>query len=126
MKPRELANLGVPRGEAMKIAGEACAAAAESGLYKTAIRQTIAELVANPEAYAGDPHFGLLSAAIVGAKPNFAGCQAPSCKRRCNSGHNCGQNPQHQGEPGPFFRSHLGHGFGRLVVRAEDRRFAAS
>jgi hypothetical protein len=38
MKPRELANLGVPRGEAMKVAGEACAAAAAAGLDKTAIR----------------------------------------------------------------------------------------
>ena len=32
MKPRELANLGVPRCEAMKVAGAACAAAAEAGL----------------------------------------------------------------------------------------------
>ena len=38
MKPRELANLGVPRGEAMKVAGEACAAAAKAGLDKAAIR----------------------------------------------------------------------------------------
>jgi tRNA-splicing ligase RtcB len=68
MKPRELANLGVPRGEAMKVAGAACAAAAEAGLDKAAIRETIAALVAAPEAYAADPHFGALSTAIVGAK----------------------------------------------------------
>jgi tRNA-splicing ligase RtcB len=68
MKPRELANLGVPRGEAMKIAGAACAAAAEAGLDKTAIRAAIAALVADPSVYAADPHFAALSAAIVGAK----------------------------------------------------------
>ena len=68
MKPRELANLGVPRGEAMKIAGVACAAAAEAGLDKAAIRAAIEALVADPGAYAADPHFAALSAAIIGAK----------------------------------------------------------
>lgn len=68
MKPRELANLGVPRGEAMKVAGAACAAAAEVGLDKAAIREAIAALVADPKAYAADPHFAALSAAILSAK----------------------------------------------------------
>ena len=68
MKPRELANLGVPRGEAMKVAGEACGAAAKAGLDKAAIRQAIAALVADPEAYAADPHFAALAAAIAGPK----------------------------------------------------------
>jgi tRNA-splicing ligase RtcB (3'-phosphate/5'-hydroxy nucleic acid ligase) len=68
MKPRELSNLGVPRGEAMKVAGEACAAAAEAGLDKAAIREAIAALVADPKAYAADPHYGSLAAAVSGVK----------------------------------------------------------
>ena len=52
----------------MKVAGEACAAAAEAGLDKAAIREAIAALVADPKAYAADPHFGPLSIAIAGAK----------------------------------------------------------
>ena len=68
MKPRELANLGIPRGDAMKVAGAACAAAAKAGLEKESIRETIAALVTDPEAYAADPHFGALSSAIAGHK----------------------------------------------------------
>jgi tRNA-splicing ligase RtcB len=68
MKPRELANLGVPKGDALKIAGAACAAAAEAGLDKAAIRQAIAALVADPSAYAADATFGALSIAIAGAR----------------------------------------------------------
>ena len=68
MKTRELANLGVPRGDAMKVAGAACAAAAEAGLDKTAIREAIAALVADPGAFAAHPQFAALSAAILGVK----------------------------------------------------------
>src|SRR5512140_3419600 len=68
MKPRELANLGVPRGEALKVAVEACGAAAKAGLDKDAIRQAVAALVADPEAFSADPHFAALAAAIAGTK----------------------------------------------------------
>jgi tRNA-splicing ligase RtcB len=68
MKPRELANLGVPRGEAMKIAGVACAAAAAAGLDKTAIREAIAALVADPTAYTEHPQFRPLATAVAEAK----------------------------------------------------------
>jgi len=52
----------------MKVAGVACAAAAAAGLDKAAIRETIAALVADPKAYAVDPHFGALADAIAGVK----------------------------------------------------------
>ncbi len=68
MKPRELNNLGVPRGETMKVAGAACAAAARGGLDKKTIRETIAAMVTDPTAYADDPHFGELAGAIAGVK----------------------------------------------------------
>lgn len=68
MKPRELANLGVPRGEAMKIAAAACAAAAGAGLDRSAIRAAIAALAADPAAYADHPQFGALAGAITGVK----------------------------------------------------------
>ncbi len=68
MKPRELANLGVPRGDVMKIAGAACAAAAGAGLDRATIRASIASLIVDPEAYAADPYFGVLSAAILETK----------------------------------------------------------
>ena len=68
MKPRELSNLGVPRGEAMKAACAACADAAAAGLRKPAIRDIIAALVAEPEAYESDPYFGPLSEAMTAAK----------------------------------------------------------
>ena len=68
MKPRELADLGVPRGEAMKVAGAACAATAAAGLDKAAIRKAVAELVADLKAYVADPHFGALANAIAGVK----------------------------------------------------------
>lgn len=68
MKPRELSNLGVPRGETMKIAVAACASAAAAGLDHDAIRDAIAGLVADPLSSANDPHFGPLATAISGVQ----------------------------------------------------------
>lgn len=68
MKTRELGNLGIPRGEAMKIAVAACSAAAEAGLDRSAIREIIGALVNTPEAYAAHPQFGKLAAAVAATK----------------------------------------------------------
>ncbi len=67
-KTRELCNLGIPRGETLKIAVAACTAAAESGLDRSAIREIIGVLINNPGAYAGHPQFGKLAAAVAAAK----------------------------------------------------------
>lgn len=57
MKARELANLGVPKGPAMKLAVEVCMSAAKSaaGVDKAALRQTVVSLLADPAAYPADP-----------------------------------------------------------------------
>ncbi len=78
MKARELANLGVPRGEAMKLAVEACMSAAkaqalrpgsgQAGINKATLRETVQALLADPQAYAAEPVWGPLAAAIGRAK----------------------------------------------------------
>ena len=62
MKTRELQNLGVPRGEAMR-AAQRCAAAA--GLDHQTLRTRIRAVVASPGAYEADPVFGELARALV-------------------------------------------------------------
>ncbi|MCG3179110.1 MAG: hypothetical protein BIFFINMI_01441 [Phycisphaerae bacterium] len=64
MKPRELANLGVPRGDAMKIAGECVRSAAAAGMDKAAIRAAVGRAVGDPAAHRDDAHFGPLAAAV--------------------------------------------------------------
>ncbi|MBL8757649.1 MAG: RtcB family protein [Phycisphaerae bacterium] len=62
MKPRELQNLGVPRGEAMRLATAACAAGAQAGLNQQALRTALARVLADPPAHLADPVFGPLAA----------------------------------------------------------------
>jgi tRNA-splicing ligase RtcB len=70
MKARELANLGVPKGDAMRLAVEACISAAKAapGVNKEALRTTVTALLADPAAYAADPVWSALAAAIGGVK----------------------------------------------------------
>ena len=67
MKPRELANLGVPRGAAMKVAIQCVIDADRAGSDKDAIRSAIQSVVADPAAHQSDPRFGPLAMAIIGA-----------------------------------------------------------
>jgi tRNA-splicing ligase RtcB (3'-phosphate/5'-hydroxy nucleic acid ligase) len=69
MKPRELDNLGVPRGEAMKLAQMLCARAAAKGVRKDDLRSRIAAILASPAARLDDPHFGELAALLCAAPP---------------------------------------------------------
>ena len=64
MKARELTNLGIPSGEAMKAALAAIAPARASGLDVPAIRKRIARLVEDPGAWLEDPVFGDLARAL--------------------------------------------------------------
>lgn len=66
MKTRELQNLGVPRGEAMR-AAQRCAAAA--GLDHQTLRARIGEVVKSPGAYEADPVFGELARALAAEAP---------------------------------------------------------
>ncbi|GMU93473.1 MAG: RNA-splicing ligase RtcB [Candidatus Hydrogenedentota bacterium] len=65
MKTRELANLGVPRGEPMRYAKDALAAAADSGFGKQDMRVVVRALLENPAAYTADPIWGLFAKAML-------------------------------------------------------------
>ncbi len=71
MKPRELENLGIPRGPAMLAAQRALAAAARSGIDKPRLRELLRAAIASPGDHADDPHFGPLARALLdtGAPP---------------------------------------------------------
>lgn len=61
MKGRELQNLGIPAGEAVKLAQTLTGRAANAGLKRDEMRETLQALVAEPSAYQNDPHFGELA-----------------------------------------------------------------
>src|SRR5262245_59059587 len=61
MKAREIANLGVPRGEATRAARDGVGAARRAGLSPREIRVRLREVVADPSAHEADPAFGLLA-----------------------------------------------------------------
>ncbi|NUM56144.1 MAG: RtcB family protein [Candidatus Hydrogenedentes bacterium] len=65
MKSRELANLGIPRGEPMQIAKAAIAAAAQAGFGKQDLRKIVRELADNPRAYTSHETFGELANALL-------------------------------------------------------------
>ena len=69
MKARELANLGIPGGEALRLAVRACARAAESGLDRDAIRAAISGVIENPSGYLQDPVFDRLAAELAEKPP---------------------------------------------------------
>ena len=62
MKSRELANLGIPKGQTMTIARQAVkeyAKDAKGKFSRDNLRKSIQSLVANPEDFIEDAHFGL-------------------------------------------------------------------
>lgn len=61
MKPRELSNLGVPRGDAMKLATSLCAQAARAGMPRADLRDRITAVVREPNEHTNDAHFGELA-----------------------------------------------------------------
>ncbi|MEJ2199678.1 MAG: RtcB family protein [Desulfuromonadaceae bacterium] len=85
MKTRELLNLGIPRGPLLKTAQIATAAAAAAGQNKRAIRASMLELMAQPQAYLNHMQFGELAAALretLDVRARFDGRQdaAPFCR----------------------------------------------
>lgn len=71
MKARELANLGIPQGEPLKLAVKSCARAAEAGLSREALRAAIGGVIANPSGYLSDPIFERLAGALVARPPTI-------------------------------------------------------
>jgi tRNA-splicing ligase RtcB len=68
MKARELQNLGFPRGEAVQRAIQASAQAATAGLDRTVIRNAMAALAKDPEAFRAHPIFGAVATALLAAQ----------------------------------------------------------
>ena len=54
MKPTELRQLGIPAGEAIRIAGEALGRARQQGIGKREVPAILRALVQNPDAYHAD------------------------------------------------------------------------
>jgi tRNA-splicing ligase RtcB len=68
MKTRELSNLGIPRGEVMKIAQKAVneyAKSAKGSIDRNGMRQVVLNLVNNPEDFVQDAHLGELAKLLL-------------------------------------------------------------
>jgi tRNA-splicing ligase RtcB len=68
MKASELKNLGV-RGSALAVATDVLRAAADARMSKPQIRERVRAVIADPAAYAADPLFGPLAAALSAPEP---------------------------------------------------------
>jgi tRNA-splicing ligase RtcB len=81
MNARKFARLGVPQGEAMRLAGTAVRDARAFGIPKRDIPQLITAVVENPADYLQDDLFGDLAAAILAheeAQPTFKPRKEPA------------------------------------------------
>lgn len=75
MKARELINLGVSKGPALKVALEAVGEASKSGLSVQSIRVTVRAVVGRPGEYVNDPHFGRLASELTMASAAGGGIE---------------------------------------------------
>jgi tRNA-splicing ligase RtcB len=82
MKARELENLGIPRGEALRLAVKSCARAAQAGLSKDALRAAMKGVIENPSGYLADPIFDRLASELLAKPPTtFIERDAPAPSR---------------------------------------------
>jgi len=65
MKSAELLKLGVPRGECVRLAGEAVKAARAAGLSAAEVAARLGAVAAEPSAHSADPLFGALAARLL-------------------------------------------------------------
>lgn len=66
MKSADLVKLGIPKGPQMKVAVNAVAKAARSGLYsKEELHERIQDMVAEPSKFTGDPLWGELALELI-------------------------------------------------------------
>lgn len=74
MKRKEWIKLGLNRKELLDLAIQSTISAARDGIKKNALRHLASSLVANPKAFSGHPHFGILAkklAALHESEPSF-------------------------------------------------------
>lgn len=69
MKGRELQNMGIPKGDKVRLGLRLVGEAAVAGLDKASIRAQLKEVVEQPEAHTADPHFGELAQALLDKDP---------------------------------------------------------
>ena len=65
MKPRELQNLGIPKGKTMTLTVRLIAEAMRAGLSKSELRPTLVRIIASPSHHLDDPDFGSLARALL-------------------------------------------------------------
>lgn len=88
MKARELQNLGIPRGEPVRLALEAIGTVMKTGMTRDAVRTAIRDLAGKPEDHLNDPVFGPLAACLVkttAARARFEQRAEPAPYRRWGS-----------------------------------------
>ncbi|MCD6389944.1 MAG: RtcB family protein [Desulfobulbaceae bacterium] len=84
MKIRELMNLGIPRGETMRLAKDTIARIAKTSkgkMGKGALRETIRRIVESPNEFTKDENFGQLAASLLAtqkARARYEHRQAPA------------------------------------------------
>src|SRR5688572_32184805 len=76
MKPRELENLGIPRGEIMRLAVSLIAKAAWDAPSKGQLRQRVSEVIRHPDAHHHDAEFGELARALIAHRERPAATEA--------------------------------------------------
>ncbi|MCZ6834579.1 MAG: RtcB family protein [Planctomycetota bacterium] len=68
MKPRELQNLGIPKGELVKLAGRLIAQALQHGMPKAQTRDRLKPIIKTPGEFIDDHDFGELAKALIATK----------------------------------------------------------
>lgn len=68
MKSRELRNLGIPKGEPMRLAMEAIGQAMKAGMKREAVRTAIRAIAGRPQEHVHDAVFGPLASHLVRTK----------------------------------------------------------
>ena len=65
MKSRELQNLGIPKGEPIRLALEAIGEVMKNGMTRDAVRAAIQGIAEKPADHVNDPAFGRLAASLI-------------------------------------------------------------
>ncbi|NBB94954.1 MAG: RtcB family protein [Planctomycetes bacterium] len=89
MKTRELINLGVPKGPAIRAAQHACAEAAATGVDHRTLRSIVENLLENPQVYREDEAWGGFAAAmlkVAAAREGYQGREQPAPWRQWGEG----------------------------------------
>lgn len=88
MKSRELQNLGIPKGEPIRLAIEAVKKAAKAGASHKDLRTTVNAVLESPDSFIGDPEWGALAECLMKsgrARAGYASRTEPAPYQRWGS-----------------------------------------